>query len=111
MYPCIRCDIDGISFDCCTNINNVKYFNMMCDFTVNNLYIDLCGNLNMRTPNSHNVYTVLQHITHSLLVPFGGADGWKNYLMKWYGSHELKNIEILMNNRYRKMMEYGFVAQ
>ena len=54
-YGVLKMLIDGIRFDIGTDINNNFSFAKLSDYTVNNLYMDISGKINLRVPSSHGV--------------------------------------------------------
>jgi hypothetical protein len=97
-------EIDEINFDMCTNINNFSEkayttFKNLSDFTVNNLYIDINGQLNKRIDCSN--YTLddcIEDIKNKKLHNI--------YIVPNEEEYSMINF---FDKREKKMLEYGYV--
>lgn len=54
-YGVLKMLIDGIRFDIGTDINYNFSFAKLSDYTVNNLYMNLSGKINLRVPSQHGI--------------------------------------------------------
>jgi len=61
-YGLLKIIINDIKFDISTNINYDSLFNNLCDFSVNNLYINSDGEIFTRTETKYNVNETIVHV-------------------------------------------------
>ena len=111
-YPCVKLMIDGIKFDLCTNLYSYDTFKTMSDFTVNNLYIDLDGNIYSRSGSPNNVQIALNHIFLSKIESNICVADWATHIKVWNNySYDIPNEFVMqhMGYRFQKLISRGFV--
>jgi hypothetical protein len=102
---CYSVVIDSITFDFCCNTFNNRSFNELADFSVNNLYIQNDGQLNVRVPCEYTVEHTINHIRQYKLCYIINEEvvHTQSY---WNGNTELywRNVE----RKLEKMTSYGY---
>jgi hypothetical protein len=91
--------IDDITFDLCTKVNHFSTFNTLCDFTCNNLYIDLNGNLHKKIDCLYTIQDSIEHIKNKKLINIINQD----IINKLAKKDEDENNELY--NEYMKRRE------
>jgi hypothetical protein len=124
-FELVKFKINGITFNVCTAINMPNFHNL-CDYTVNNLYIDIHGNLFQRAKSQYSVDDIINHIRLKKLVNILNED-YFTQLCKFYNedfededeeSYEICNddffkpsfiMENMLFERENKMMKHGYL--
>lgn len=91
-YGLLKLKFNNIDFDISTCINTCSLFDTLSDYTVNNLYIDIDGNINTRINSIYSVSDILLHIKKKEL-----------YKISTLNDENIKN-------RTKKMLDYGYVC-
>jgi hypothetical protein len=113
-YGLCKITIDGIEFDFCTKINDEDRFSKLCDFTVNNLYINTNSKIYTRINSIYKIEEILAHIKNKKLVSILDNDIINSYNIS--NINNIYNINInnnyyyydLMEKRKYKMLNYGY---
>ena len=103
-YCVCTMEIDEINFDMCTDINNYSgkaftTFKNLSDFTVNNLYIDINGQLNKRDDCSD----------YTLDICIDDIKNKKLHNIYIVPNEEEYSMINFFDKREKKMLEYGYV--
>jgi len=97
--------IEDIKFDMCTNINHFETFSTLCDFTCNNLYIDLNGNIYIKTKSSYSIQDCFEHIKNKILINIINQN-IINDMAEYSGDRNYYTEKILY--REQKMLNDGY---
>ncbi len=92
-------------FDFCTKINNENRFDVLCDYTVNNLYIKTNGKIFLRINTNFTINEILDHIRDKKLVPIINDNIINSYI-----EYDRNNYYYhdLIEKRKNKMIGYGY---
>lgn len=114
--------IDSIKFNLCSDINMPNFHNL-CDFTVNNLFMDIYGNLFKRAKCEFSIDEIIKHIKNKMLVKIMNEE-YLNQLNGYYKfqnededdgeQYEIKSINYNLDEIYEtlvtKMESYGYYS-
>jgi hypothetical protein len=92
--------IDGIKFDFCTDINNSAMFKDISDFSVNNLYMSLNGEIKTRCDTEFDVNDVIKHIKEKKLYDISNRSVLITYVEEYGGNVE---YDVENGHRHRKV--------
>lgn len=99
-------NIENIDFDLCTEINWFQTFNCLCDYTCNNLYIDIKGNLNYKTNTKYSISDSIYHIQKRLLIKITDLEFINR--MKDIDEFSEEYYQEKDEKREKKMLSYGY---
>lgn len=119
-FNLVTLTIEGINFNFCTDINMPNFHNL-CDFTVNNLFMDIYGNLFKRAKCEYSVSDIITHIKNKKLVNIFNQE-YFNQVYDYYKyqneddddgeSYEIEsldyNFEEIFQTLKTKMESYGY---
>jgi DNA-binding FrmR family transcriptional regulator len=91
----------------CTEINNFSTFETLSDFSVNNLYIDIKGEIKKRVDCDYTIDDIIEQIKNKKLINIVNKTFVETHLdehIDFPGAYENRFKE----NREKKMIEYGF---
>ncbi len=109
-YGLCKITINGIEFDFCTKINDEDRFSKLCDYTVNNLYINTNSKIYTRINSNYNTEDILEHIKNKKLVSIINNDIINSYNISNRNNRNINNYYYydLMEKRKYKMLDYGY---
>jgi hypothetical protein len=119
-FNLVTLTIEGINFNFCTDINMPNFENL-CDFTVNNLFMDIYGNLFKRAKCEYSVNQIILDIKHKKLVKIMNQE-YFNQVYDYYKyknededdgeSYEIESLDYNFDEVYpkleTKMKSYGY---
>ncbi len=107
-YGVCKATIDNIQFDFNTDINGSSSYKTISDFTVNNLSIDMNGNILKRVNEccDFNVDDIIIHIKQKKLINIVNPKIIEKYIEQGLSTKEIQ--ELLINRREQKMKKYGY---
>ncbi len=107
-YGVCKAIIDGIHFDFNTGINSSSSYKTISDFTVNNLSIDINGNILKRVNEccDFNVENIIAHIKQKKLINIVNPKVIEKYIEQGLSTKEIQ--ELLINRREQKMIKNGY---
>ncbi len=118
-FNLVNMTIDSIKFNFCSDINMPNFHNL-CDFTVNNLFMDIYGNMFKRAKCEYSVGDILLDIKQKKLVKIFNEDYLKqvNDYYKYENDeengeqYEIESIDYNFDEVYpmlkTKMESYGY---
>ncbi len=107
-YGVCHAIINDVKFDFNTDINGSSSYKTISDFTVNNLAIDMNGNLVKRVDEccDFNVSDIITHIKEKKLITMVNPKMIKEYEKNWGSTKEIQ--ERLITKREQKMTKHGY---
>jgi hypothetical protein len=105
-YNSFKNDIEGIIFDFNCNYPNepTLSYDFLTDFTVNNLSMEINGQLNMRIKVDYTIENIIEHIKQKLLIEIQTIDKLKQF--KYFNKD---NLTEKLKLRTEKMLSYGYI--
>ena len=109
-YGLCKIKINGIIFDFCTKINNENRFDILCDYTVNNLYIKTNGELYTRINTLFTLNEIINHIESKKLISIINQYLINSYieLDKHNNNYYHDYYHDLFEKRKNKMIEFRY---
>lgn len=107
-YGVCKATIDGINFDFNTDINGSSSYKTISDFTINNLAIDINGNILKRVNEccNFNVGDIIGHIKEKKLINIVNPKVIEKYIKQGWSTKEIQ--DLLITKREQKMINYGY---
>jgi hypothetical protein len=107
-YEIATIKIQDIPFDFCCDTSSLLNFTTLADFSVNNLYMGLDGELKTRVNTNHTVNDIISHIKERKLIHITDMEIIKTYLSPYRPKYDLEYYKNKMVQKETKMISYGF---
>jgi hypothetical protein len=107
-YEIANIKIDGIDFDFCCNTSRRLSFKSLADFSVNNLYIGLDGELKTRVLTNYTVTDIIGHIKERKLIDITDIKVIEAHLNPYEPKYNLDYYKNKMVLKGQKMVGYGY---
>jgi hypothetical protein len=109
-------NINNYDIDISTEINKECNFKNLSDFTVNNLYIDINGNLNTRATSEYTIKECIDHIKHKKLINIYNFKHAEQFVQYFCNDKDLERDNITLEEavamrfkqREEKMLSYDY---
>ncbi len=109
VYSLVKIIIDNINFDMTTDINDWSCYNDLCDFTVNNLSIDMNYNITQRTKTEYTLDDIIIHIKDKQLFSCVNHKKLEKYIHFFHDETEYYKTKLI--TRTQKLEEKGYVVR
>jgi hypothetical protein len=107
-YEIATVKIDGIGFDFCCNTSRRLSFTTLADFSVNNLYIGLDGEIKTRVMTEYSVRETISHIKEWKLIDITNIQVIQRFLYVHCPKYNLEYYKNKITKKGERMISYGY---